>query len=901
MRSALKPLLVIWIASSVYFLWLIDFRLTISTPDNFYGAQTDAFLAGQLPLKVKPNPILASLPNPYLGEQNQPYRVQDLSYYKGRYYSYFGVGPILYLLLPWRVLTGVFLRDIAATTLLAIATNFAALLLLLRLGRLERAPAWGTQAVAYLLLCLGTWHSIHLMEINAGTIAQEGAYLWLTLAFLAALAVLERATVGRVASLSVACGLVLASRPSFLPCVVLLAPVFLDRRLRRPGLWMAAALPLGAIVGGLLLYNHARFDSYMEFGNRLQLVDRDYRTVPLLTVQNLGSHWRMFLFALPEPVHFFPFFNLDASAGLFLACPAFLLALGGVCLLRDDANRVVAQFFALVAASFVGIFVFLGAYKFYLFHYSVDFFVPAMWLAVLGWFALLAALGARQGWQRGVRVAGGILIGATIAFAFLYTVGRSPVEPLRRFADGMVARLDGLRGVAYGEVTVSGRLEHGEVGKSYPLLSAGTAGADVCYLRLLPGQRAQVGILQVGMGPISEPFAFDPLGSHDFQIAMGGLIPPVPHPFYQGWSDAEIQQAIHFLKVRVDGVTRILGHGISTGSAGGKLTVGADAGHHGTIEAAFPGHLTAARASFERGEWTGESFPPISGGGLRMTFLIDPVRRTTWNEPLISVGTPVNGIVVYLRHLDGLHYRFGLNRIGEGATESKVVNLDPTRPHEVVWYATSGEKPMIAIGFDDLIVIELQEQSPATSSRSYFYGVNEVVSGIVVPAFQGTIERVEPLAAFPERLQPEGPAVNRLGAVSLVLALSPGVSGVGQPLVVSGTAGRADFIYVRMVDPDHLVVGEDHWGGGGKESAPIATGAFQAHHWVIRWGAMRPSAEEADHAMMRVLMDGREVFTRELEAYPIRLDRVYVGENPVGGSSAAARIEGNVTDLKVLR
>src|SRR5580658_4352592 len=61
------------------------------TPSDYYGLATDALLSGQTALKLEPRPELKALSNPYAGSLNQPYRAIDLSYFKGRYYFYWGL------------------------------------------------------------------------------------------------------------------------------------------------------------------------------------------------------------------------------------------------------------------------------------------------------------------------------------------------------------------------------------------------------------------------------------------------------------------------------------------------------------------------------------------------------------------------------------------------------------------------------------------------------------------------------------------------------------------------------------------------------------------------------------------------------------------------------------------
>ena len=71
------------------------------------------FCAGQLNLKTEVPPGLARLNDPYDPAVNSAYieDVNDLSYYKGKLYLYFGVTPALVLYWPYLAITGHYLSD----------------------------------------------------------------------------------------------------------------------------------------------------------------------------------------------------------------------------------------------------------------------------------------------------------------------------------------------------------------------------------------------------------------------------------------------------------------------------------------------------------------------------------------------------------------------------------------------------------------------------------------------------------------------------------------------------------------------------------------------------------------------------------------------------------------------
>lgn len=69
---------------------------------NPYVQQFDAFQKGQLHIDVEPEPELLELANPYDPAQRQGiYYLWDRALYNGKYYSYFGVTPILTVYYPF--------------------------------------------------------------------------------------------------------------------------------------------------------------------------------------------------------------------------------------------------------------------------------------------------------------------------------------------------------------------------------------------------------------------------------------------------------------------------------------------------------------------------------------------------------------------------------------------------------------------------------------------------------------------------------------------------------------------------------------------------------------------------------------------------------------------------------
>ena len=118
---------------------------------DYYHHLVEGFMQGQLSMTIRPDPELATLADPY--DPLERVRIghpglADASYYKGRYYLYFGAAPAMTLFLPFRLLTGLHFPEALACALFCAGGYLASLALFSGSGgaifrRLPRAsPGW---------------------------------------------------------------------------------------------------------------------------------------------------------------------------------------------------------------------------------------------------------------------------------------------------------------------------------------------------------------------------------------------------------------------------------------------------------------------------------------------------------------------------------------------------------------------------------------------------------------------------------------------------------------------------------------------------------------------------------------------------------------------------------------
>ena len=424
----------------------------------YYQALARGFSAGQLALKKEAPAGLAQLSDPYDPAANArylyaPYQLNDLSYFRGKFYLYFGVTPALLLFWPWLAVTGHDLPHKYAAAAACSVGFLAAAGLLRALWRRYFAGVSGWSVVAgALALGLGTSALVMLQRPGVSEVPISCAYGLVALA----LAALWRAlhAPGRevrwLALAGASYGLALGARPSELPgAAILLVPVLVlaARSGPRPGLgrWLAAAgLPVLCAGAGILLYNHLRFGDALEFGQRYQLAAERQDAIRHFSWGYLGYNLRLYFFAPTSWSRFFPFIQgtIVPSLPPGHAAPENVISLlpnlplVGLALLAPLAWRSRSRDEAAPLRGFlvaVGLLAALFLLPLLLYYwtsnrYEVEFLPPLVLLAVAGILGLERTPAGRGAWLAAARTGWIGLLGYSVAFILLASLGRYAAE-----------------------------------------------------------------------------------------------------------------------------------------------------------------------------------------------------------------------------------------------------------------------------------------------------------------------------------------------------------------------------------------------------------------------------------------------------------------------------------------
>ncbi len=307
----------------------------------------DSFEAGQVSMLETPSDEMLALENPYDLSQRSEAGVSypwDHLFYDGKYYSYYGIGTVLTLFLPYHLITGNYFPSLWATFIYSIAgIIFLSLSYYVFITRLFPKISKGI-AISGLVIVQATsfvWYCITIG--NFYELAQVSGFAFLTagMFFLLPSGVVGEGKISRpnicvatvLLSIAVLCRAVLA-----LYCIVSLLFIYAGvrkiirtsyehtfRANKKPIItFLLAALVPFAVIGSVqMIYNYLRFGSILDFGIYYTLTIYDYQHIqfhfPLVLIAIYN-----YLFTVPKVSTVFPFVtsnydSLSVNGYYFLA------------------------------------------------------------------------------------------------------------------------------------------------------------------------------------------------------------------------------------------------------------------------------------------------------------------------------------------------------------------------------------------------------------------------------------------------------------------------------------------------------------------------------------------------------------------------------------------------------
>ena len=271
---------------------------TIETPGTSryqYHHYANSIIHGRLSLDLEVTDELAQLDNPYdsynrldkIGARGDKY-YWDYAYYKGKYYSYFGVIPCLLLYVPYELITGGILRNFIALSITVTFYSIGVFYLYYQLFKKyfkKTSLPWYLMISMFSIISAGTVFALsasgfYSIPIIFGlALAHLGVGLWLKSTFV------DKHKLFYVSLGSLLISLIAGCRPQLLITLFFAIPIFLvDYKKDRLALkkysfkqYIAFAMPIIIIAIMTMTYNYVRFDSPFNFGASYNLTTNDMR------------------------------------------------------------------------------------------------------------------------------------------------------------------------------------------------------------------------------------------------------------------------------------------------------------------------------------------------------------------------------------------------------------------------------------------------------------------------------------------------------------------------------------------------------------------------------------------------------------------------------------------------
>ncbi len=789
-----------------FYLWTAapEANWTLLSPDGngYYSLLTRGMAKGHLYLDRAADPFLATLKNPADPVERAGHGMHDASYYRGHYYLYFGVTPVIVLLLPFRLLTGHLLDESLASPLFCFI-GFLISVRLLRNVRRRWFPGVGEPVLFACDLALGLANLVPIMlrRVSVWEVPISCGYACCMLALYALFASGHRPRrLLWLAIASASLGLAVGSRPTYLfGCVALLVPLvreagssglgfgaWRDRAWRRMA-W-AAIGPIALVGIGLALYNVLRFGSPIDFGFRHLMNSDRMDTERLFSGSFFWYNLRVYLFAPCGWSAFYPFVStawvpvppvghlgVEDPYGIVPNLPFALLALAtaGWAFGRRGGDRPGLRGFCRCAwlialGTGFAVSAFGGAIN----RYMVDFAPTLIVLACVG----LLRWAEPGAWARGARAAllgaAGILLTYSVLFNVLASARHNELfradhpDIYRRVAhrwNYLSAVLDRWRGAEYGPVEMTVVFPTDKVGQVEPLLATGRSFlGDYLFVHYSAPESVEFGLSHTSRaGLLSETVHVARGVPHTLRIDLGSLYPPAPHPYFDRLSAAEARLRHNTVRVTFDGAV-VLDRQMELYDATSARPEVGQVGDLPAFRHPFSGRIISWR------RLTSASIAPTSATyGPFLLHAVLPLFTGPHTEPLLSLGETGAGDLVYIRYDSPTSISFGYDHWSLGGQVTSPVQID-AKATQVIEIDSAALDPRTepadapgSVRRGRLVIrlngrVMLQQDAPYYLSEpgTVSVGVNAIQSSTAQALFTGRLIKVE-------RLPARGPAAPR--------------------------------------------------------------------------------------------------------------------------------------------
>ncbi|MDE5861965.1 MAG: hypothetical protein K2H28_07205 [Ruminococcus sp.] len=328
-------------SACVWAVWVTDYRLDdrtwkeelSKTSGNQVTQQlVDAFEDGRTYLYPQPDDLLKSFDNPYDNQHREAELVPqwesdyaknsawDHVYFNGKFYSYYGIAPVILLFLPYNIMTGYYFPESIAVLVFALIGIIGLSMFFTKLTR-KFFPTLPTgifiSALIIMQMISGIWYSIGRPLFYEIAMSAGFAFMTWAFYFLISANVIGKGRISfpKTAVSSLLFAVAVLCRPTIvLYCIcalffmILAIPKFshgkqkiINKRSKK--YLICAILPMACLGLVQMIYNYVRFGSPFEFGIQYSLTINDFR--------NTQFHWRLSLIPLWNYLFNVPVFSTE--------------------------------------------------------------------------------------------------------------------------------------------------------------------------------------------------------------------------------------------------------------------------------------------------------------------------------------------------------------------------------------------------------------------------------------------------------------------------------------------------------------------------------------------------------------------------------------------------------------
>lgn len=318
-------------------------QMKLKHGDQMTQELVDAFEDKKLDLNINVSSELTALENPYdWGARDGISYAWDHLLYDGKYYSYYGIAPVVLVFMPYHKITGYYFSvNLAVLLFSIIGIIFLSMTYYEFIKRFFPKIPLGCSVAGYIvmLIACGIWYNVYWALFYMTAISSGFMFITMGAYFLISSGIFGSGKISlvRTALSSLFIGLAVLSRPTlavYAICAYVIYAMNLKQSMyvsneksvksRRISYALCGGLPLAMLGIAQMMYNFARFGSPLDFGIKYSLTINDFIHSEFhLVFMMLG----LFHYLIAPPVFraSYPYisteFNYFDANGYYYRCP----------------------------------------------------------------------------------------------------------------------------------------------------------------------------------------------------------------------------------------------------------------------------------------------------------------------------------------------------------------------------------------------------------------------------------------------------------------------------------------------------------------------------------------------------------------------------------------------------